>query len=315
MRRACDQILDVVCEKGECDLVTDIAAWLPDDHDRRRPRRRRGDRAQLLEWSDALLSALTGRPEDMEAAGAAFGEYTEFAMATMADRRENPRDDLMSILVNGEVDGDRLTDDEVLFDSVLILIGGDETTRHVISGGMFQLLSHPDQWAKLAADPDLMPGAVEEMLRWVSPIKNMNRTATRDVELRGQTDRRGRPGPAALPVGQPRRGGLRRPLPVRHRAHAQRARRLRVRHPLLHGREPGPHGAAVHGRPRAPPPPGHRAGHARGARGPAGQLRLRLRAPARSASPPPPPSADPVRTVGDPSGPVAPTPHLAASHG
>ena len=193
VRRACDRIIDVVCERGECDLVTDVAAWLPmimiGDALGVAP----DDRAQLLEWSDALLSALTGRPEDMEAAAEAFAGYTAFATATMADRRENPTDDLMSVLVHAEVDGDRLTDEEVLFDSVLILIGGDETTRHVISGGMYQLLTHPDQRERLAADRDLLPGAVEEMLRWVTPIKNMNRTATRDVELRGQTIAEGDP--------------------------------------------------------------------------------------------------------------------------
>ena len=193
VRRACDRIIDVVCERGECDLVTDVAAWLPmimiGDALGVAP----ADRAQLLAWSDALLSALTGRPEDMEAAGVAFGEYTAFAMATIADRRESPADDLMSILVHAEIDGERLTDDEVLFDSILILIGGDETTRHVISGGMYQLLSHPDQRARLAADRSLLPGAVEEMLRWVSPIKNMNRTATRDVELGGQVIGEGDP--------------------------------------------------------------------------------------------------------------------------
>ena len=193
VRRACDQIIDGVCERGECDLVTDVAAWLPmimiGDALGVAP----DDRAQLLEWSDALLSALTGRPEDMEAAAEAFAGYTAFATATMADRRENPTDDLMSVLVHAEVDGDRLTDEEVLFDSVLILIGGDETTRHVISGGMYQLLTHPEQRERLAADGDLLPGAVEEMLRWVTPIKNMNRTATRDVELRGQTIAEGDP--------------------------------------------------------------------------------------------------------------------------
>lgn len=187
VRRACDQIIDTVCERGECDLVTDVAAWLPmimiGDALGVAP----SDRAQLLAWSDALLSALTGNPDDMEGAAAAFGGYTEFALATIADRRENPTDDLMSILVHAEVDGDRLDDDEVLHESLLILIGGDETTRHVISGGLYQLLTHPDQRDALAADPALMPGAVEEMLRWVTPIRNMARTATRDVEIEGQT--------------------------------------------------------------------------------------------------------------------------------
>lgn len=194
VRRACDQILDAVCERGECDLVTDIAAWLPMIMIGDALGVAADDRAQLLEWSDALLSALTGRPEDMEAAAVAFGEYTAFAMATIAERRAAaPAEDLMSILVHAEIDGSRLSDDEVLFDSILILIGGDETTRHVISGGMFQLLSHPDQRERLAADPALMPGAVEEMLRWVSPIKNMARTATRDVEVGGQVIGEGDP--------------------------------------------------------------------------------------------------------------------------
>jgi cytochrome P450 family 142 subfamily A polypeptide 1 len=93
----------------------------------------------------------------------------------------------MSILVHAEVDGERLAPDDVLQESLLILIGGDETTRHVISGGVHQLLLHPEQWKLLSEDPSVRPSAVEEMLRWVTPIKNMCRTATRDVELRGQT--------------------------------------------------------------------------------------------------------------------------------
>ena len=127
----------------------------------------------------------------------------------------------MSILVHAEVDGDRLSDDEIIQESLLILIGGDETTRHVISGGVHQLLVHRDQWERLAADPAARPAAVEEMLRWVTPIKNMVRTATRDVELGGQQIARGRRADAALPVGQPRRGRVRRPVPLRQRPHAR----------------------------------------------------------------------------------------------
>src|SRR5208282_5895523 len=89
-------------------------------------------------------------------------------------------------------DGDSLDDDSLVHETLLILIGGDETTRHVISGGMEELLAHPEQRARLAADPDgLMAGAVEEMLRWVSPIKNMARTATRDIELHGKQVKQG----------------------------------------------------------------------------------------------------------------------------
>jgi cholest-4-en-3-one 26-monooxygenase len=91
------------------------------------------------------------------------------------------------VLVHAEVDGDRLDHDSLVHESLLILIGGDETTRHVLSGGMFQLCADPDQWEATVADRSLLPGAVEEMLRWVSPIKNMARTVVADVEYRGQT--------------------------------------------------------------------------------------------------------------------------------
>ena len=79
----------------------------------------------------------------------------------------------MSVLVHAEVDGDRLDDEEINFESLLILVGGDETTRHVISGGMHQLIANPDQRQRLIEDPGSIASAVEEMLRWVSPIKQM----------------------------------------------------------------------------------------------------------------------------------------------
>jgi cytochrome P450 family 142 subfamily A polypeptide 1 len=112
--------------------------------------------------------------------------YSEYAGRVMADRRERPRDDVMSTLCHAEIDGQRLDDFSIISESLLILIGGDETTRHVISGGAYQLLSEGGDWAKLAAAPEKLPTAVEEMLRWVSPIKNMARVATRDVEYGGQ---------------------------------------------------------------------------------------------------------------------------------
>lgn len=191
IRDVCDTIIDLVCERGECDFVWDIAAPLPlimigndlgvePEH-----------RTQLLEWSDAMLCALTG---DMEAVGAAtdaFIGYTEYATRVIADRKDNPRDDLMSILCHAVVDGDMLTQDELIHESLLILIGGDETTRHVISGGAWQLLANRDQWERLLADQSVLETGVEEMLRWVSPIKNMNRTATRDVVLNGQEIKEG----------------------------------------------------------------------------------------------------------------------------
>jgi cytochrome P450 family 142 subfamily A polypeptide 1 len=188
VREACAGIVDAVIDRGACDLVGDIAAHLPmimiGDALGVRPEHR----ADLLRWSDDMLKGLAteATPEQIEATGTAFEEYVAYALELIAARRAEPRDDLMSILVHAEVDGHQLADDEIVQESLLILIGGDETTRHVISGGIHQLLLHPDQWEGLAGDPAARPAAVEEMLRWVTPIKNMVRTATRDVELRGQ---------------------------------------------------------------------------------------------------------------------------------
>jgi cytochrome P450 family 142 subfamily A polypeptide 1 len=150
------------------------------------------DHPTLLKWSDDLMRGLgQDDPEKLTAMMEAFEGYTRYMGGVIADRRQAPRDDLTSILVHAEVDGDRFDDDTLVHETLLILIGGDETTRHVITGGLFQLMTHHEQWDALLADRSLLPSAVEEMLRWVSPIKNMARTATRDTELRGQQIRGG----------------------------------------------------------------------------------------------------------------------------
>jgi cytochrome P450 family 142 subfamily A polypeptide 1 len=134
-----------------------------------------------------MVSAQGGNITETQllAAMNAMNEYSDFAAKAIAARKAEPAGDLISVLVHAEVDGDRLGDDEVLYEALLILVGGDETTRHVISGGMHQLLLHPDQRAALIADRGGLPVAVEEMLRWVSPIKNMCRTVTADTTFFG----------------------------------------------------------------------------------------------------------------------------------
>src|SRR5690606_11030310 len=117
---------------------------------------------------------------------ASYLEFREFATEAITRRRAEPLDDLMSVLVHAEIDGDRLDDESILHEALLILVGGDETTRHVISGGMYQLLADPAQRQLLIDDPSRIPVAVEEMLRWVSPIRNMNRTVVQDTELAGK---------------------------------------------------------------------------------------------------------------------------------
>jgi len=194
IRRICSDLIERAAAKQEFDFVRDIAAPLPmvvigdllgvahEDHD------------MLLRWSEDLMAGLSASaaPEDHARVAQAFVEYSDYNKTVVTDRRSRPlQDDLMSALVYAEIDGERLDDHALLQESLLILIGGDETTRHVISGGMYALLQNPDQLRRLVEQPRLVPIAVEEMLRWVTPIQTMNRTATCDVELHGQQIHRG----------------------------------------------------------------------------------------------------------------------------
>jgi cholest-4-en-3-one 26-monooxygenase len=188
IRRLCTEIIDRVCEKGSCDFVWDIAAPLPllliadmlgfppESYD------------DLLRWSDDMMRGTTVNDEAaMQLAHMAGFAFREFQLGVIADRRSKPpQDDLVSILCYAEVDGEKLDDESIIQESLLILIGGDETTRHVITDGMITLLEHPDQKELLASKPELIDNAVEELLRWVTPIKNMARTVMREHELRGQ---------------------------------------------------------------------------------------------------------------------------------
>jgi cholest-4-en-3-one 26-monooxygenase len=183
----CDTLIDAVCERGECDFVWDIAAPLPmaviGDMLGVRPE----ERKMFLKWSDELVSFLssTAAQEDFQVSMDAFAAYTEYMMGMIAARKSEPTDDLVSVLVHAEVEGSRLEDHQIVTEVLLLLIGGDETTRHTLSGGTRQLLLHPDQHRRLANDLGMLPNAIEEMLRWTAPVKNMARTITADTEFHG----------------------------------------------------------------------------------------------------------------------------------
>jgi cytochrome P450 family 142 subfamily A polypeptide 1 len=193
IRELARRLVSAAARKERFDFVREIAAPLPlmviGDMLGVDP----ADYARLLAWSDDLVKGSGATdPARIESATKAFGEYSAYQLAVIADRRGRPpQDDLVSILVHAEIDGERLDDETLLWECMLILIGGDETTRHVISGGMYQLLLQRELVDRLRSHPAVLPTAVEEMLRWVSPIKNMARTVVNDVEVRGQALRRG----------------------------------------------------------------------------------------------------------------------------
>jgi cholest-4-en-3-one 26-monooxygenase len=185
-------IVDAVAHQGECDFVAAIAAELPLHVIAEILGIPASDRHMLFQWSNRLIGF--DDPEyqqSMDDGKTAAAEVYMYANQLAVERRDNPGDDLVSVLMNAEVDGQKLTELEFDLFFLLLMVAGNETTRNLISGGMRALVEHPGQRARLLADRSLIPTAVEEMLRFVSPVIEFRRTATRDTELSGQKIREG----------------------------------------------------------------------------------------------------------------------------
>ena len=180
------EIVDGVARKGECDFVAGIAAELPLLVIAELMGCPVEDRAKLFSWSNQLIGfedpelSQGSNPNDV------MLELFEYAGGLARQRRGDPRDDLTSALVHAEVEGERLDDLTFNMFFLLLILAGNETTRNAISGGMLALSEHPDEKQKLLDDPALMTCATEEILRYVSPVIAMRRTATRDTEISGQ---------------------------------------------------------------------------------------------------------------------------------
>jgi cytochrome P450 len=142
------------------------------------------DRDRFKRWSDAMIEGGGDQVSDdiLTQAGELYEYFTKIA----DDRRARPGDDVLSLLVQAEVDGEQLSTEELLGFCLTLLVAGNETTRNLIAGGLLALAQHPDQLARLVDDRSLLPCAVEEMLRWVTPVTGFCRTARCDVELAGQ---------------------------------------------------------------------------------------------------------------------------------
>jgi cholest-4-en-3-one 26-monooxygenase len=195
VRHICDQILDDVIERGECDFVVDVAGKVPTAV----ICEMLGIPAEYRDMMYALGNAAIGSQDPeynqgrsaMETGRNAQAEFFAYFAKLIDERRKCPAGDLISAFTVGEVEGAKLTDLEVLFNAFLLIIGGQETTRNAISGGMLALLDHPEQRARLANDPSVMPTAIEEFLRWTTPVTHILRTARKEAELNGQTIRAG----------------------------------------------------------------------------------------------------------------------------
>jgi cytochrome P450 len=185
-------ILDAVAHKGECDFVTDVAAELPLQVIADLLGVPQDDRHQLFDWSNKLLGSED--PEygnDMAVTMVAGIEMMQYAHKLSQQKLEQPRDDLVTALMASELDGEKLQMLEYGSFFLLLAIAGNETTRNLISHGLLLLLEHPEQLARLQADPSLLPTAIEEMLRYRPPVMYFRRTASEDTQIRGVKIREG----------------------------------------------------------------------------------------------------------------------------
>ena len=141
-------------------------------------------------WSDLMIAGAT---EQSEESLAVLIEMANYFLELVAERRSAPKDDLVSMLCEAEVDGEKLNDAELMMFYGQLLVAGNETTRNLLSGGITALADHPEQWQLLRDEPERIPVAVEELLRWTTPVISFMRTATRPVELRGREIKAGDP--------------------------------------------------------------------------------------------------------------------------
>jgi cytochrome P450 len=205
IRRVTNEILDTIASKSSCDFVLDVSSQLPLAVICGMMGVEQKDWPLMFELTNKVLGGgdpeyQTDVPEDQRGTGQAaritaatgFMGMLEYFRRVLEDRRANPReDDLVTILLESEIDGEKLSEGDMLSFCFLLIVAGNETTRNGISGGLLALSQHPEEKRRLLDDMSLMDSAVEEILRWTSPLHHMARTATVDAEIRGKQIKEG----------------------------------------------------------------------------------------------------------------------------
>jgi cholest-4-en-3-one 26-monooxygenase len=187
LRTKAELILDNVVEAGQCDFVIDISAELPLQAIAELMGVPPEDRHKLFDWTNRMIGVDDPEFEgDRESAGEAAAELYMYANSLAAEKRQQLSDDIISKLLGAEIDGDELSETEFDMFFMLLAVAGNETTRNATSHGMKALLDNPDQFEQLKAHPELLPSAIEEILRWATPVLHFRRTAMQDYELGGK---------------------------------------------------------------------------------------------------------------------------------
>jgi cytochrome P450 len=187
-----NELLDAAQEKGSFELVMDFAYPTPVIVIAEMLGIPSSDRTDFKRWSDAVVATLGNQtPEVLGEARKSIHELVDYLKDFIADRRKEPRDDLISGLIAAEDEGKVLSEDEIMATTMLLLIAGNETTTHLISNATYALLQNRDQWDILHDEPSLINSAVEELLRYDGPVSATARVAMEDIEIAGQTIKEG----------------------------------------------------------------------------------------------------------------------------
>jgi cytochrome P450 len=187
-----DGLLDQAAEKGSFELVMDLAYPTPVTVIAEMLGVPPSDLGNFKRWSDAIVATLGEQTDEvMDVARTSIHEMVDYLKDFIADRRKQPRDDLISGLIAAEDEGKVLSEDEIMATTMLLLVAGNETTTHLISNATYALLQNRDQWNLLCDDPSLINSAVEELLRYDGPVMATARVATVDMEIAGGTVKEG----------------------------------------------------------------------------------------------------------------------------
>jgi cytochrome P450 len=199
VRALTTKLIDDVIEKGEADFVWDISRRLPLEVICEMVGVPDGDWESMFELTNRALGfddpefrpadfdPTEIKPEELQLSLELF----QYLSSLVEERRKDPKEDVLTVLVHGEVDGEHLNDAEIFMFFLLLILAGNETTRNATTGGMLALMQNPDERQKLIDDRSKMPLAVEEFVRWTSPVTHFERRVTKDTEIRGQKIKEG----------------------------------------------------------------------------------------------------------------------------
>lgn len=180
---------------GNCDFARDVAVWYPLRVIMTVLGVPPEDEGFMLKLTQEIFGASDPemkRAEDATTFNAnTITDFFNYFGAITADRRKNPKDDVASVIANAKINGETISDFEALSYYIIVATAGHDTTSSTTAGGLLALMQNPDEFAKLRANPELLSSAVDEMIRWVTPVKNFFRTATEDVELKGKKIKKG----------------------------------------------------------------------------------------------------------------------------